>query len=284
MSKKLLAFGWFGGKAAHLGFILPILKAAEALGPFRTYAEHFGGSAAVLLNRAPAPVEVYNDMFDAVPNFFRCLRDHPVVLREKLALTPFSRSEYVRCLAPQPGTDDIERARQFFVVARQVRGGLATSATPGKWAFCRTESSRGMGQTIAKWDAAIARLDQVAERLRRVYIECGPAEESALRYDGPETLHYFDPPYVHATRTDGGTSYGLEMDDKAHRRLAEVARSLKGRVAVSGYDGPLYDELYAGWFKHAGPVKAASSTRGKRAERQEFVWTSYPVPPEALKR
>jgi DNA adenine methylase len=275
--RKLLAFGWFGGKAAHLNFILPILKAAEDMGPVRCYAEHFGGSAAVLLNRAPAPVEVYNDMFGAVPNFFRILRDHPVVLREKLALTPFSRAEYVKCLAPEPGLDDIERARRFFVVARQVRGGLATSATPGKWAFCRTESSRGMGQTIAKWESAMSRLDRVAERLRRVYIECGPAEESALRYDTPETLHYFDPPYVHATRTDGGTSYALEMDEGAHRRFAGTVRALKGRVAISGYDGPLYDELFGGWFKHAGPIKAASSTRGTRADRQEFVWTNYEV-------
>jgi len=66
---KVIAFGWYGGKFNHLNCPLPLLpKAAH-------YCEPFAGSAAVLLNREPAPVETYDDIDGEVVNFFRVLRD-----------------------------------------------------------------------------------------------------------------------------------------------------------------------------------------------------------------
>ena len=65
---RLIAFGWYGGKFSHLGWLLPLLP------PAHHYCEPFGGSAAVLLNRNPSPVETYNDMDGEVVNFFRVLR------------------------------------------------------------------------------------------------------------------------------------------------------------------------------------------------------------------
>ena len=55
----------------------------------------FGGSAAVLINREPAPVETYNDLDSELVNFFATLR-HPENgerLLKEIALTPFSREE-----------------------------------------------------------------------------------------------------------------------------------------------------------------------------------------------
>ena len=63
-----IAFGWYGGKYNHLNWLLPLLPAAHH------YCEPFGGSAAVLLNREPSPVETYNDLDGEVTNFFRVLR------------------------------------------------------------------------------------------------------------------------------------------------------------------------------------------------------------------
>ncbi|WP_277094053.1 DNA adenine methylase [Alicyclobacillus mali (ex Roth et al. 2021)] len=53
--KRRIAFGWYGGKYSHLSWLLPLLPRAHH------YCEPFGGSAAVLLNRTPSPVETYND-------------------------------------------------------------------------------------------------------------------------------------------------------------------------------------------------------------------------------
>ena len=65
--RKLIAFGWYGGKFSHLEWLLPLLP------PCHHYCEPFAGSAAVLLNREPCPVETYNDMDGEVVNFFRVL-------------------------------------------------------------------------------------------------------------------------------------------------------------------------------------------------------------------
>ena len=46
-----IAFGWYGGKFSHLAWLLPLLPEVHH------YCEPFGGSAAVLLNRTPSPVE-----------------------------------------------------------------------------------------------------------------------------------------------------------------------------------------------------------------------------------
>lgn len=72
---KLIAFGWYGGKFSHLDWLLPLLPKCHH------YCEPFAGSAAVLLNREPSPVETYNDLDGEVVNFFRALRgarDGPV--------------------------------------------------------------------------------------------------------------------------------------------------------------------------------------------------------------
>ena len=55
--KKMIAFGWYGGKFTHLDFILPYLN-MEAT----HFCDVYGGSAAVLINRKPAAVETYNDI------------------------------------------------------------------------------------------------------------------------------------------------------------------------------------------------------------------------------
>lgn len=88
MPRKHIAFGWYGGKYSHLDWLLPLLPSCHH------YCEPFGGSAAVLINREPSPVETYNDVDSEVVNFFRVLRHQPDELVRQIGLTPFSREEY----------------------------------------------------------------------------------------------------------------------------------------------------------------------------------------------
>src|SRR5207247_770529 len=99
---KMIAFGYYGGKVSHLDFILPLLPMH-----FTHHCEPFGGSAAVLINRPPSPVETYNDLDGEVVNFFECLRDHGDKLIHAISLTPFSRQELVQALAPEYGLSDL---------------------------------------------------------------------------------------------------------------------------------------------------------------------------------
>src|SRR5438093_12089810 len=117
--KKLIPFGWYGGKFSHLAWLLPLLPNCHH------YCEPFAGSGAVLLNRPPSPVETYNDLDGEVVNFFRVLRDEKDRLVEAIGLTPFSREEFALACKISPDLSALERARRFYVRARQVRTGLA---------------------------------------------------------------------------------------------------------------------------------------------------------------
>src|SRR5690348_7936973 len=57
------------------------------------YCEPFAGSAAVLLNRNPSLIEVYNDIDGDVANFYRVLREHCDELECVIKLTLFSQEE-----------------------------------------------------------------------------------------------------------------------------------------------------------------------------------------------
>lgn len=264
--KKRLAFGWYGGKFNHLDWLLPLLPACHH------YCEPFAGSAAVLLNRAPAPVETYNDLDGEVVNFFRVLREQPAALIEAIGLTPFSREEFYLAMATNgESRSDLERARRFFVRARQARTGLAQTASLGRWANCKHTSRAGMSGVVSRWLGSVEALPAIAERLLRVQIENRPAEDVIRLYDAPETLFYCDPPYVHASRGDR-KAYGFEMDDEAHRRLAQCLGACRGKVAVSGYRGDLMDELYRDWRRQDGLPKACHSIK---KPRREALWTNY---------
>jgi len=157
--EKVIAFGWYGGKFSHLEWLLPLLPGCHH------YCEPFGGSAAVLLNRSPSPVETYNDIDGEVCNFFRVLRDHKEVLIEAIGLTPFSREEFAIACKLDASLPPVERARRFYIRARQVRTGLAQTASIGRWANCRNTSRQGMSGVISRWLGGVQVLPKIAERL-----------------------------------------------------------------------------------------------------------------------
>ncbi|GAB4146786.1 MAG: DNA adenine methylase [Cyanobacteria bacterium J069] len=266
---KVIAFGWYGGKFNHLNWLLPLLPQATH------YCEPFAGSAAVLLNREPSPVETYNDIDGEVVNFFRVLRDQQEDLIRAIGLTPFSREE-LRIAVEEPIDDlsELERARRFFVRARQVRTGLAQTASAGRWAHCKLTSRAGMAGAVSRWLGSVEGLSEIVQRLLRVQIENATAIEVIQRYDSEETLFYCDPPYPHDSRGDIH-AYGYEMTDNDHRELAEVLTNLKGKVALSGYRCELLDKLYKDWNYIESPSKQCLSVKQPRTE---ILWTNYDVP------
>ncbi|MFQ3611040.1 MAG: DNA adenine methylase [Fimbriimonadales bacterium] len=270
--KKRIAFGWYGGKYSHLEWLLPLLP------PAYHYCEPFGGSAAVLLNREPSPIETYNDLDGEVVNFFRVLRDDPDELIRRIALTPFARTELqIACRDQNHELDDIERARRFYVRARQTRTGLAQTASPGRWAYCVATSRAGMAGAISRWFGGIEELFYIADRLLRVQIENLPAEEVIRKYDNEQTLFYCDPPYVHEARGDTN-AYAYEMTNEEHIALAQILRCVKGKVAISGYRCELMDDLYRDWYLTEAPPKTCHSVK---TVRREALWTNYD-PKEAV--
>lgn len=264
--RRRSAFGWYGGKFSHLNWLLPLLPDAHH------YCEPFAGSGAVLLNRAPSPLETYNDIDGEVVNFFRVLRDRPEELARAIALTPFSREEFQLAISGVPeAKTNVERARRFYIRAQQAHCGLAQTATLGQWANSKNISRAGMAQAVSRLIGGIDNLPGIATRLLRVQIENRPAIDILERYDSPTTLFYCDPPYLHETRS-GGKAYSFEMNNDEHTLLAAVLGKCKGKVAISGYRAPLLDTLYAGWRRFDAPPKIAPSSR---SPRQESLWMNY---------
>lgn len=268
-SRKIIAFGWYGGKYSHLDWLLPLLPECHH------YCEPFGGSAAVLLNRKASPVETYNDLDGEVCNFFKVLREQKDRLIELIGLTPFSREEFALACQLDPELTDIERARRFYVRARQVRTGLAQTASVGRWANCKDTSRSGMSGVVSRWLGGVEMLPFIAERLLRVQIENRPAEEVIRLYDSKKTLFYCDPPYVHSTRGDSN-AYKYEMSDMEHIRLAEILNDVQGMVAISNYDCPLMEQLYCAskWTKIICPDTTSHSTKDRRTE---VLWINYDI-------
>jgi DNA adenine methylase len=265
--KKLLAFRWYGGKYGQLDWLLPLLPKTHL------FCEAFAGSAVVLLNREPSEVEVLNDIDSEVTNFFQVLRNRPDELIEKLYLTPFSREEFKRAIEAKnnKNLDPVERARLFFIRAEQVRIGLEQTATLGRWAWCKYTSRSGMAGSVSRWVNRILALWAVAERLREVLIENDDAFNVIKRYDGERTLFYLDPPYPHEVRGDP-RAYGFEMSEADHKRLATLLHSVKGKVALSGYKGPLLERLYSDWTRIDAPPRTIHSVK---EPRQESLYINY---------
>jgi DNA adenine methylase len=265
--KKLIAFGWYGGKFSHLDWLLPLLPECFH------YCEPFAGSGAVLLNKQPSPVETYNDIDGEVVNFFKVLREEKEKMIEQIALTPFSREEFGIACELNPDLTNLERARRFYIRARQVRTGLAQTATIGRWANCKNTSRSGMSGVVSRWLGGVEQLEFIADRLLRVQIENRPAIDVIKLYDSKETLFYCDPPYIHETRGDT-KAYEFEMNNTAHIELAKALNSVEGLVAISNYECKLMEELYpAGkWTKIYAPEKTIHSTKGIR---QEVLWVNY---------
>lgn len=237
----------------------------------RIYVEPFGGAASVLLRKPRSYSEVYNDLDGEVVNLFRVLRQ-PAQARELVRLvrlTPYARTEFDESYLI--AGDPIEQARRTLL--RSYAGFSSVGAT-GRWRTGFRCNVTRTGTTPAHdWQSFPAALEQIIERLRGVVIENNDAITVIERYDTADTVFYVDPPYPHDTRQLrwAGNAYAHEMSDGDHRRLAETMRQVRGKVIMSGYPCPLYDEeLYPDWQRVERETRADGA--GKRVE---VLWMNF---------
>lgn len=267
---------WFGGKGNMIKKLLPYIPEHEI------YVEPFGGAAALLFAKAPAPVEVYNDLNSGLVNLFRVLRDPGKFERfYRLAtLTPYSREEFRYCRATWEDTqDDVERAYRFFVVARMSFGGRFGAS----WSYVVKTFDRRIAATTLKYLCKLEQLPAIADRIMCVQIEHRPGLEVIEAFDTPETFFYLDPPYLHRTRKSK-KHYRHEMSDEDHERLLDAILQVEGMVLLSGYPDPIYTEALSGWHYqewetvcHAAGKTRATGLLGKGAilkaqGRTEAIW------------
>jgi DNA adenine methylase len=256
---------WHGGKWRLAPWII------SYFGPHRTYVEPFGGGWSVGLRKRPCYAEVWNDLDGELANLFRVLRDRGQAeeLVRILRLTPFARDEFNA--AYELAADPLERARRLIVRSYMGHGSDGSSGIY-RTGF-RANSNRSGTTPAHDWANYPDCLRVVIERVSRVVLENRDALDVMLTHDGPETLHYVDPPYVKATRTranrrpDNGGVYRHELTDDQHEALLTMLLVLEGMVVLSGYHSEIYDAALGGWLR----VERASHADGAR-KRVEVLW------------
>ena len=257
-------FGNHGSVAKHIASLLP---------PHRVYVEPFGGAASVLMVKPRSYAEVYNDRWDGVVNVFRVLRDpdQAAELERRLRLTPFARSEFALCTAETLAdiSCPIERAR--LTMLRSFAGFGSAASNPNYNTGFRSTAKRSGTTPAHDWHNYPDCIPFFTARLSGCVIENRPAAQVIQAHDGPGTLHYVDPPYVHDTRRlkkrKQTSEYVFEMTDDDHRALAAVLHQAEGMVVLSGYAGDLYDDLYGTWHQETFNTRAD----GAKA-RTEVLW------------
>jgi DNA adenine methylase len=243
---------YYGGKWNLAPWILSFFP------PHENYVEPCGGSASVLLQKDPSPLEVYNDLDSAVVNFFRVLREHPQAFYEAIKLTPYAREEWELC--KERNDNPLEFARRFFVGCWMSISCMPFEKSQG---WRSASNSRQISKVTFRNTQDVIPL--IAQRLQYVQIEHSDFAYIFTRYDHEETLFYFDPPYVQETRTCK-KRYLQEFTEEQHQTAANMLHNIKGMAIVSGYHCELYDDLYSDWERH----NKESQCNGGRKETESL--------------
>ena len=131
-----------------------------------------------------------------------------------------------------------------------------------------------MPEPISKYLSALDGLEEVANRFRQVMIENTPAIHLFKKFDGPDVLFYCDPPYPASTRSGGkADSYAFEMTNADHVQLLATLKQCRGRVMISSYDSPLYNDQLTTWNRVEKATHVQLSNSGQ--DRTEVLWKNW---------
>ena len=252
--------------------------------PHLHYCEPYAGGLSVLLAKDPeGHSEAVNDLDGDLMNFWRVLRSPTLFSafeREAQAI-PFSEEAWQSSvdydgLCDSQDNDCVGCAVAFFVRCRQSMAGRGKLFSP----LSTTRTRRGMNAEASAWTGAIAGLPAVHERLWRVAITTRSAIDVIRQQDGPTTLFYLDPPYLHETRSKKGTEvYRFEMTNEDHCVLLESLASIKGKFILSGYESKLYDDFARQCCWRLVKIEVPNNAAGGKVKRRmsECLWTNYEV-------
>lgn len=246
---KRPALHYFGGKWSCADKIIGLFP------EHKTFVDVFCGAASITLKKPRSKNEIINDLHSEVVNFFSVLRDRNLELKLLLNKTPYGRDEYAKCR--EFSDDSLEQARRTVVKSWFGIG----DSLDNKTGF-RVGLSQG-GSTTMPWLTYVDYLHLYAERLRGVIIENLDYREVIKRYDKPDTLFYFDPPYVESTRSKKH-AYKFDWVESDHAELLGLLLSLTGKFVLSGYACELYDGLT--FERHAFMASTQS------VQREELLW------------
>lgn len=275
MSKTSTPLKWHGGKHYLADRIISLMP------PHTHYVEpYFGGGQVLFRKPCEGVSEVVNDLNSELANFWQVLRSPAWFLQFQryIEAVPFSEREFdvaAHCMGDLNilrQLTTVDRATAFFVKYRQSRQGLGK----GFATLSRNRTRRGMNEQVSSWLSAVEGLPEAHERLKRVVILNRDALDVIRQQDGPSTLFYLDPPYLHQTRT-ATNAYEFEMSKEDHEQLLDVLSAIKGSFILSGYPSAVYAwvERRENWHRVDIEIDNKSSGARTKELKTECLWMNF---------
>ncbi|HQS59712.1 MAG: hypothetical protein B7Y56_02945 [Gallionellales bacterium 35-53-114] len=248
---------WIGGKRRLADRLIPLIPQHSC------YVEVFcGGAALFFLRPSPADVEVINDINGELVNLYRVVKCHleEFVRQFKWALSSRQIFKWQQITVPETLTD-IQRAARFFYLQQLAFGGKVQGQNFGT----ATTAPAGLNLLRLEENLSAAHL-----RLDGVHIENLPWTDCITRYDREHTFFYMDPPYW---ETEG---YGVPFEFDQYIRMAELAKSVKGKMMISLNDHPDIRRVFADLYIETVDIEYSLGNRhGSGAARGELIITNY---------
>jgi len=239
------------------------------------YVEVFGGAAALLLNKPPSPIEVYNDLDGDLVNLFEVIRDDVDGFLKRADFLLYSRELYQHWVSDlengRLSEDRVERAVRFWYVIRSAFGAQAGKG----WAFSR-KSPRNPAAVVQN---ALANTRIIHDRLKTVEIDHLDFRQCIRNRDAPTTFLFLDPPYLDVKGYRAG-NFGLED----HQELARTLHYAKGKWLLTVGDHPKIRRLYSGFHKSSAtsPVAVEKVIGGQRHHLRHLLIRNYEPPKTPL--
>ncbi len=220
-------------------------RLAAMLPAHTTYVEPFAGSAAVLFEKAPAPVEVINDADPDIAQAYKLLKKLTPADLGRLKKLPWVGDEktFKGLLDATPRTD-VERLHRFLYLTHFSYGKMR---------------GRSFSPSVVGVEAkTIKRIEQFAPRLKKVKVYGGDYEKVVRQYDSKDTVFFLDPPYP-GYNVDVGES---EFDEA---RFFKLLQELKGKFLITygirgEFPGLVKNSDF--WVKRIRTPRSIGSMRG----------------------
>jgi DNA adenine methylase len=260
---RLSFLPYFGGKQRLIKTILPLLPEHVR------YVEVFGGSAALLLNKPPSPVEVYNDIDGLLVNLFLVVRDHPQEFARCVQSLPYSRQLYERWQRQVKNGrltgNQIEQAVRFYYM---LRSSFFAHVEKG-WRFAtKTDEASRLYNCVGE-------VETIARRLQHVYIDNLDFRRCIRNWDRPDTIFFLDPPYFETVAYRKAVKAFTAQD---HEELAKLLHGVDGKWLLTYNDEVRVRALYKDFemIEIATSLNTDKMAVKRRLQRQLIITNYHP--------
>jgi DNA adenine methylase len=205
-------------------------RLAAMLPAHRVYIEPFAGSAAVLFEKEPSPVEVINDADPEIGEAYRILKRLTAKDVARLSKKSWTgdRATFMRMVESQP-KGDIEKLYRFLYLSNFSYGKM------------RGKSFSPVVQGVEA--RTPARLEKFLPRLKKVHVYSGDYEGVVRKYDAKDAVLFLDPPYA---------GYDVDVGESKfdEQRFFKLLKDIKGKFLITyGIRGELPKLVKAAGFE-----------------------------------